>query len=114
MYCSSLYINASATFTTQLEALQNKSVRVILKAPKAFSVSQGKLLLNIPVLETYCKQLFHKFTCKLLKQKSSFYIKNDLSSANTHSRSLRNSCPYVLPQPRTRSGRSDLQYLLIV
>ena len=84
MYWSSLFINVSATFTTEHEALQNKSVRVILRAPKAFCVSEGKLLLNIPVLEKYRKQLFHKFIYKLLKQKSS-YIKKVLSSANIYS-----------------------------
>ena len=93
MSFSSLFINVLATFTTHLEALQNKSVRVIIRAPKAFSVSEGKLLLNIPVLETYRNQLFYKFTCKLLKQKSSFYNKKVLSLANAHNRSLRNSCP---------------------
>ena len=77
--CSSHFINVWAIFTTQLNAPENKSVRVILKAPKAFSVSEGKLLLNIPVLKTYHMQLFHKFTSKILKQKSSFlYLKSYL------------------------------------
>ena len=53
MYCSSPFIDVLATFTTQLKALQNKSVRVILKASKSFSVFESKLLLNIPVLEMY-------------------------------------------------------------
>ena len=73
MYCSSLSL-------TSPPFLQLKNVQVILKAPKAFSVSEGKLLSNIPVLETYRKQLFHKFTCKLLKQKSSYIKKSSFFS----------------------------------
>ena len=104
MYCSSLFINASATFTTPLKALQNKSVRVILRAPKAFSVSLTQYSCTWDVPLATISQVY----LKLLKQKVSFYIKKVLSSANTHSKSLLNSCPFGLLS--RAPGLADLTY----
>jgi len=112
-YCPALLLNSNITLLEKLEAQQNKCTRIILNAPKIFSVSDGKTLLNLVSLEQYRIKLFRRFLKKTQKIKISCYIQKVLSNAEKHDKVLRNSCSLVLPHARTKFGKSALLFLVI-
>ena len=51
--------------TEIIEKLQNKAIRIIVSAPKRFSVTTGRSILNLPKLQSRRQYyLFHNFTHK--------------------------------------------------
>ena len=47
---------------------------VIVSAPKKFSVTTGRSLLNLPTLHSRIQYLFHNFTHKKLAKKKKAYL----------------------------------------
>ena len=51
-YCSAIYLDATQKVTETIEKVQNKAIRNIVSAPKKFSVTTGRSLLNLPTLQS--------------------------------------------------------------
>ena len=60
-YCSSLLLGCSQKLSCTIESAQNRATRIILSAPKKFSVTAGRLQLNLPTLNSRRGYLCHKF-----------------------------------------------------
>ena len=74
-YCSSLLLGCSQKLSCAIESVQNRAIRIILSAPKRFSVTAGRLLLNLPTLNSRRSNLFHRFVIhKLMKSKASNHL----------------------------------------
>ena len=54
-YCCSLFLEVSPILSKKIEPVQNKAIRAISYAPRKFSVTDGRRLLN---LHTLCSPQF--------------------------------------------------------
>ena len=112
-YCSAIYLDATQKVTETIEKVQNKAIRIIVSAPKKFSVTTGRSLLNLPTLQSRRQYLFHNFTHKkVAKNKASKHILNLVQKSNKHQRCLRSNCSIIKPSFRTNFGKSALLNLL--
>ena len=110
---SAIYLDSTQKVTETIEKVQNKAIRIIVSAPKKFSVTTGRSLLNLPTLQSRRLYLFHKFTHKkVAKNKASKHILNLVQKSNKHKRCLRSNCSIIKPSFRTNFGRSALLNLL--
>lgn len=110
-YCSNLFLNLSSKNKLSLEAIQNRAIRIILRAPKIFSVTDGRRVLNLHTLESRRRYLFVRFiTRKLLKNKCSPYLTDLLKQQPCHSLSLRSTCRSILPQSLSSFGSKSFLY----
>jgi hypothetical protein len=108
-YCSSLFLTTSQKNASSLERVQNRAIRIILSAPRSFSVTSGRALLNLPTLASRRKYLFHKFLHqRLIKRKVSRYILNLSDNCKSHSLSLRRKHALIKPYFRTNMGKGSL------
>ena len=67
-YCSAIYLDTIQKVTETIEKVQNKAIRIIVSAPKKFSITTGRVLLNLPTLQSRRQYLFHNFTHKKLQK----------------------------------------------
>lgn len=112
-YCSSLFLNTSQRNILALERVQNRAIRIILTAPVKFSVTSGRILLNLPTLISRRKYLFHKFVHKkVLNKKASHYIIKAVETSRSHNLSLRSHINIIKPYFRTNYGKSSFPSLL--
>ena len=112
-YCFSIYMLNSQKNSNALEKVQNKAIRVILSAPSRFSVTTGRLLLNLHTLTSRRNYLFHKFVHKrIAKRKVSKHILLIINNSSHHNRSLRQKTILIKPTFRTQHGQSSLINLL--
>jgi hypothetical protein len=106
-YCSSLYLDGLAKNSDTLEKVQNKAIRIITSAPKQFSVTSGRLLLNLHTLHSRRNFLFHNFVkSRVHKGRASKHILHLVSKSNRHTRSLRSNCAIIKPSFRSNLGKS--------
>jgi hypothetical protein len=104
-YCSSLLLNITLKLSNKLEYIQNRAIRVILSAPRKFSVSLGRLLINLPTLSSRRKYLFTNFVhYKLTKLKASKHLLLMVDSCKSHRISLRTRHSFIKPFSRTNFG----------
>jgi len=97
-YCSSLYLDGLAKKSETLEKVQNKAIRIITSAPKQFSVTSGRLLLNLHTLHSRRNFLFHKFVKSRVHKCRAFkHILHLVSKSNRHTRSLCSNCAIIKP-----------------
>ena len=100
-------LDSTQKVTETIEKVQNKAIRIIVSAPKKFSVTTGRSLLNLPTLQSRRLYLFHKFTHKkVAKNKASKHILNLVQKSNKHKRCLRSNCSIIKPSFRMNFGRS--------
>lgn len=112
-YCSSIILDTSKKNSYALEMVQNRAIRLILNAPRRFSITTGRTLLNLPTLESRRSYLFHKFVhLKFLKHKASNYLLSLPDRLNSHTRTLRSSSCLVKPHSRTRFGQTTFLAIL--
>lgn len=112
-YCPSLLLILSTQSERKLERSQNIAIRIILRAPRQFSITSGRLILNIPTLRSRRLAYFHNFiNTKLTKNRASCYIINVLQTMTRHTRSLRASSQLIKPFFRTNFGKASLPNLL--
>jgi exonuclease III len=112
-YCSSLLLNTSVLNIRQIELTQNRAIRIILSAPRIFSVTTGRTLLNLPTLKSRRQYLFCKFIhSKLLKGRASRYLLELLAETTSHNHSLRSSHCVVKPYFRTNTGQAAFLNLI--
>ena len=112
-YCSAIYLDTTQKVTGTIEKVQNRAIRIIVSAPKKFSVTTGRLLLNLPTLLSRRQYLFHNFTHKkVAKNKASKHILNLVQKSRKHQRCLRSNCTIIKPSYRTNFGKSALLNLL--
>jgi len=106
-YCSSLYLDGLAKHSDTLEKVQNKAIRIITSAPKQFSVTSGRLLLNLHTLHSRRNFLFHNFVkSRVHKGRASKHILHLVSKSNRHTRSLHSNCAIIKPSFRSNLGKS--------
>ena len=90
-----------------LEKVQNKAIRIITSAPKQFSVTSGRLLLNLHTLHSRRNCLFHIFVkSRVHKGRASKHILHLVSKSNRHTQSLSNNCAIIKPSFRSNLGKS--------
>lgn len=105
-YCPSILLNLTTKNTHILEKVQNNAIRIICRAPRIFSVTSARLLLNIPTLNSRRQFLFHKFIQqRLLTHKVSLYLINLLSRLDQHNRRTRSHHSLIMPYYRTNIGK---------
>ena len=106
-YCPSLLLHISSKNSQQIEKIQNRAIRIILSAPKKFSITTGRALLNLPTLKSRRQYLFNKFIKKkLLKGHASRHLLQIFSNAHSHNRTLRSSHNFIKPYYRTNTGQA--------
>ena len=97
----------------ELLLISAASSRINVSAPKKFSVTTGRSLINLPTLQSRRQYLFHNFTHKkVAKNKASKHILNLVQKSNKHQRCLRSNCSIIKPSFRTNFGKSALLNLL--
>jgi hypothetical protein len=107
-YCPSLLLNISQRNSNLVEGIQNRAIRIILSAPRKFSITSGRLLLNLPTLSSRREYLFAKFIeYKLSKLKASRQLLKLVRSSSSHSRSLRSKHHLIKPYYRTHYGKGS-------
>ena len=107
-YCSSILLNVTLKLSNMLERTQNRAIRIILSAPRKFSVTTGRLLVNLHTLKSRREYLFSRFVqTKLLKSKASKSLRELVSSQTSHKLSLRSKHNMVKPYSRTRFSQSS-------
>ena len=112
-YCSSLFLVIQAQYSSKLERSQNIAIRVIIRAPRQFSVTTGRLLLDIPSLHSRRQFSFHKLiTKKAVKGQVSVFSQQVLDGMLRHTRSLRKPTQFVKPYYRTNFGKACLPNLM--
>jgi len=84
-YCSSLFLHSSLKNIQQIEQIQNRAIRIICHAPKKFSITDARRLLDIPTL---------------------------VKGMHKHCHSLRSSHTSIKPYFRTNVGKSSFTHLL--
>lgn len=113
-YCSSLLLNTSKINMSKLESVQNKAIRRILKAPRVFSVTDGRRILNLHTLKSRREYLFSKFVFKkFCKNQASRNLLNLYHSQPSHNRSLRSSCPIIKPSVNNTYGIRTFNQLVL-
>ena len=112
-YCSALYLECTRHTIDIIEKVQNKAIRIIVSAPREFSITTGRTLLNLPTLKTRRFFLFHKFVHqKVMRKRASKNILNLVQGANRHNRHLRSASQIIKPKHRTNFGKSALISLI--
>ena len=112
-YCSAIYLDTIQKVTETIEKVQNKAIRIIVSAPKKFSITTGRVLLNISPQQSRRQYLFYNFTHKkVAKYKAFKHILNLVQKSNKHRHCLRSNCSIFKPSFRTNFGRSALLNLL--
>jgi hypothetical protein len=108
-YCSSILLACTQKNSNVLENVQNRAIRIILSAPKKFSVTTGRLLLNLPTLSSRRLYLFHRFVhTKMSKMLASYYLLDLVTKSYLHhSFSLRSAHSLVKPTFRTNLGKTS-------
>lgn len=112
-YCSCILQELPDISSNKLELIQNRAIRVICKAPKIFSVTDGRLCLNLDTLCSRRAVSFRNLVGKTMCGMASDELYNLLSQAPTHSRSLRSRCSYILPCSNTNFGKKRFTYCAI-
>jgi hypothetical protein len=107
-YCPSILLDTTQKNLALLEGAQNRAIRIIVSAPRQFSVTSGRLLLNLPTLASRRRYLFAKFIkYKLSKFKASNLLLELLKNSSSHNLSLRRKHTYIKPCYRTHFGRGS-------
>ncbi len=113
-HCSTLFLHLPSSTTTPLDRIQNSAVRIICKASAAshFSVSDARSRLDLSSLES-------RRNCRLLNiieetiTTPSSPLFQLLSLCSSHRRSLRSSCPFILPPASSNHGRLRFTFLAL-
>ena len=113
-YCSLLLTSIATQDSNLLEKCQNRAIRIILQAPYDFSMTTGRLMLNIHTLCSRRKFFLAKFIdYNITKKKLSHSLLNIINSHPCSQRELRNPCKLILPTPRTNYGKRTFIYNVI-
>ena len=103
-HCCSLFLEVSSTLSRKIESVQNKAIRAICNAPRKFSVTNGRRLLNLHTLCSrrfyFFRNLVHKVQCGLASSELYQLIEN----VSSHQMKLRFSCRHILPSVNTNNG----------
>lgn len=112
-YCPSILLVIPIQYRKKIERSQNIAIRIILHAPRHFSITSGRLILNIPTIESRRIVNFHKFVNKkMIKGQASQFMLQILNTMTKHTRSLRTCSPYIKPSFRTNFGKASLPTLV--
>ena len=115
-YCPLLLTALSKHDSYLLEKCQNRALRIILQAPTAFSMTDGRIMLNIHTLSSRRQYFFAKtIDYSLPKKKLSAKLLSLLDNQSTRKSGpkLRNPCQLILPNPRTFYGKRTFTYCAI-
>lgn len=118
-YCSSvLHCSDLISIASNLEKCQRRAVRVICNVPRntgsdAFSVTEACADLQLKTLSERRTNRFNALVHHLVAGRGSPYLVQLLDGCDSHARSLRNSCPYVLPYARSSFGKKRFVYRAI-
>ena len=109
-YCTTLVTFANKYITNRLEYCQNKAIRLICKAQKAFSVTDGRLLLGLHTLISRRNLFFRNLVFKLFNESGGLALRDMLSNSDSGSKSLRSGCKLILPSINSNRGKNTLTY----
>ena len=105
-YCATLFMFMKKGLSDKVESCQNKAIRLICKAPRTFSVTDGRRLLNLHTLASrrafFYRQLVGKISCGTVATAIYRYI-NDADQRC--SRELRSLCNLILPSINKNYGK---------
>ena len=112
-YCSLLMLNLTDYDSKRIESIQNKIIRIILRAPNIFSITDGRKLINLHTLKSRRKYRLTSFLkLKVDKNKTSDSIQRLLSllPQQNSSLQLRNNSKTIIPHCRTNFYRNSFSY----
>ena len=109
-YGGSILIDLPVVSSQKLEAIQNKAIKVICQAPSKFSVTDGRILLNLHTLcarrDFFFRSMVGKAQCALASDE----LRNLLDQVLTHKRTLRSGSNYVLPSANINFRKRRFTY----
>ena len=112
-YCNTLLLFVNKSLSKKIEACQNKVIRIICKAPKAFSVTDSCRLLNLHTLASrrsyFYRQMVGKIQVGLCADALYSYIVAEAEQQSSD-RQLRSKCSIVTPSINKEYGRNSLKY----
>ena len=93
--------------------MQNKAIRAFSNAPRKFSMTDGKRLLNLHTLCSrqfyFFRNLVHKVQCGLASSELYQLIEN----VSFHQINLRSSCRHILPSVNTNNGKKRFSFCAV-
>ena len=113
-YCCSLFLKASSILSKKRESVQSRAIRAIYNAPRKFSVTDGRRLLNLHTLCSrwfyFFRNLVHKVQCGLASSELYQLIEN----ISSHQMNLRSSCRHILPSVNTNNGKRRFSFCAVL
>lgn len=104
-YCSSIFLELPYIQLKLIESLQNKAIRIICKAPKIFSITDSRIILNLHTICSRRSFFFSNLVIKTLCGLTSSELFKLLENRPKHTRQLRSNCNYVLPPSSSNLGK---------
>ena len=112
-YCCTLFAFVSKHLSNKIESCQNKAIRIISKAPRIFSVTDGRRLLNLHSLVSrrsfFYRQLARKISVGACSTALYDYVIRGAEQQNCD-RVLRSNCSLITPSINKDFGRHCLKY----
>ena len=112
-YCSSLFFKTTLANSSALESCQNKAIRIICRAPRIFSVTDGRRCLDIHTLASRRSVAFYHLSMRAAFGISCFILFGLLKESGSSNTNLRSNCLYILPHTYTAYGLSRFTYQAI-
>ena len=110
-YCSTLFMFINKSSSNRIEACQNKAIRIIIRAPNIFSVSDGRRLLNVYTLSSRRALFYRNLVGKVASGTAAAALYEHVySGQQSMSLGLRSKCRVVLPSINTNFGKSLFKY----